>query len=144
MKSRTNPYRFGRPRAANPYRLLGSERARGVGRGRRGEGPVDEVADPGVVGADEAALDAEREAVGPPEPQEVGRDRRQLPQHHVEPRPRPAQRRAGRGGADPPRRRRRWRWRRGFYGGGGGGGGGGVWVWVNEAAAARGICACVS
>jgi hypothetical protein len=36
-----------------------------------------------VVGSDEAALDAEREAVGPLEPQEVGRDRRELPQHHL-------------------------------------------------------------
>jgi hypothetical protein len=36
-----------------------------------------------VVGPDEAALDAEHEAVGALEPQEVGRDRRQLPQHHL-------------------------------------------------------------
>jgi hypothetical protein len=45
--------------------------------------PVDEVPDPGVVGSDEAALDAEREAVGALEPQEVGRDRRQLPHNHL-------------------------------------------------------------
>jgi hypothetical protein len=36
-----------------------------------------------VVGSDEAALDAEREAVGPLEPEEVGRDRRELPQNHL-------------------------------------------------------------
>jgi len=39
-----------------------------------------------VVGRDEAALDAEREAVGAPEPEEVGGDGRELPQHHVDPR----------------------------------------------------------
>jgi hypothetical protein len=50
--------------------------------------PVDEVPDPGVVGRDEAALDAEREAVGAPQPEEVGGDGRELPQHHLDP-PRP-------------------------------------------------------
>jgi hypothetical protein len=47
--------------------------------------PVDEVPDPGAVGRDEAALDAEREAVGALEAEEVGGDRRELPQHHPGP-----------------------------------------------------------
>lgn len=38
-----------------------------------------------MVWADEEALAAEREAVGAPEAEEVGRDRRQLPQHHLSP-----------------------------------------------------------
>lgn len=38
-----------------------------------------------MVGRDEAALDAEREAVGAPEPEEVGGDGRELPQHHLGP-----------------------------------------------------------
>lgn len=56
---------------------------RGKRRERKLVLPVDEVADPGVVGRDEAALDAEREAVGAPEAEEVGGDGRQLPQHHL-------------------------------------------------------------
>ena len=45
--------------------------------------PVDEVAEPGVVGPDEAALAAEREAVGAAEAEEVGGDGGDLPQHHL-------------------------------------------------------------
>ena len=45
--------------------------------------PVDEVAEPGVVGPDEAALAAEREAGGAAEAEEVGGDGGDLPQHHL-------------------------------------------------------------
>lgn len=51
---------------------------------------MDEVADPGAGRRDEAALEAEREAVRAPDAEEVGGDRRELPQHHpgpVPPRP---------------------------------------------------------
>lgn len=39
--------------------------------------------DPGVVGSDQTALDPQREPVRPPQPQEVRRYRRYLPQHHL-------------------------------------------------------------
>lgn len=54
---------------------------RGIKR-KRGA-PANELPDSGVIGADEAALEPEREAVGPLEAQEVGGDRRELPQDHL-------------------------------------------------------------